>query len=111
MGLLAPEPSQGDTETSSRSLKVTSSCSNLTHETLQSESWSKVQLEGFLLINIQMSSVMSYILRLIWQSPSCLWWRLNDLSPLTPQHPYPTEDEKKQIATQTNLTLLQVNNW
>ncbi|KTF87572.1 hypothetical protein cypCar_00003608 [Cyprinus carpio] len=27
------------------------------------------------------------------------------------QHPYPTEDEKKQIALQTNLTLLQVNNW
>ncbi|XP_075436663.1 homeobox protein PKNOX1 isoform X2 [Ascaphus truei] len=26
-------------------------------------------------------------------------------------HPYPTEDEKKQIAVQTNLTLLQVNNW
>ncbi|XP_035213516.1 homeobox protein PKNOX2-like [Stegodyphus dumicola] len=26
-------------------------------------------------------------------------------------HPYPTEDEKKQIAHQTNLTLLQVNNW
>ncbi|KTG45724.1 hypothetical protein cypCar_00016792 [Cyprinus carpio] len=26
-------------------------------------------------------------------------------------HPYPTEDEKKQIALQTNLTLLQVNNW
>lgn len=26
-------------------------------------------------------------------------------------HPYPTEDEKKQIASQTNLTLLQVNNW
>ncbi|XP_056653070.1 homeobox protein PKNOX1 isoform X6 [Monodelphis domestica] len=26
-------------------------------------------------------------------------------------HPYPTEDEKKQIAAQTNLTLLQVNNW
>ncbi|XP_076011305.1 homeobox protein PKNOX1.1 isoform X1 [Genypterus blacodes] len=26
-------------------------------------------------------------------------------------HPYPTEDEKKQIAGQTNLTLLQVNNW
>ncbi|KFO97302.1 Homeobox protein PKNOX1, partial [Calypte anna] len=25
-------------------------------------------------------------------------------------HPYPTEDEKKQIAAQTNLTLLQVNN-
>jgi len=27
------------------------------------------------------------------------------------QHPYPTEDEKKQIAAQTNLTLIQVNNW
>ncbi|XP_055538497.1 homeobox protein PKNOX1-like isoform X2 [Wyeomyia smithii] len=26
-------------------------------------------------------------------------------------HPYPTEDEKRAIATQTNLTLLQVNNW
>lgn len=26
-------------------------------------------------------------------------------------HPYPTEDEKKHIALQTNLTLLQVNNW
>lgn len=32
-------------------------------------------------------------------------------SPPHRQHPYPTEDEKKQIATQTNLTLLQVNNW
>ncbi|XP_074018493.1 homeobox protein PKNOX2 isoform X4 [Numenius arquata] len=30
---------------------------------------------------------------------------------LHPQHPYPTEDEKRQIAAQTNLTLLQVNNW
>lgn len=27
------------------------------------------------------------------------------------KHPYPTEDEKKIIAAQTNLTLLQVNNW
>lgn len=27
------------------------------------------------------------------------------------QHPYPTEDEKRQIASETNLTLLQVNNW
>lgn len=26
-------------------------------------------------------------------------------------HPYPTEEEKKQIAFQTNLTLIQVNNW
>lgn len=27
------------------------------------------------------------------------------------KHPYPTEDEKRHIAAQTNLTLLQVNNW
>ncbi|KAL9965448.1 hypothetical protein ACROYT_G029252 [Oculina patagonica] len=26
-------------------------------------------------------------------------------------HPYPTEDEKRTIAAQTNLTILQVNNW
>ncbi|XP_057374948.1 homeobox protein PKNOX2-like [Daphnia carinata] len=26
-------------------------------------------------------------------------------------HPYPTEEEKRQLATQTKLTLLQVNNW
>ena len=26
-------------------------------------------------------------------------------------HPYPTEDEKRTISAQTNLTLLQVNNW
>ncbi|XP_014673250.1 PREDICTED: homeobox protein PKNOX2-like, partial [Priapulus caudatus] len=26
-------------------------------------------------------------------------------------HPYPTEDEKRQIAGQTNLSILQVNNW
>lgn len=26
-------------------------------------------------------------------------------------HPYPSEDEKRHIAAQTNLTLLQVNNW
>ncbi|CAL4060216.1 unnamed protein product, partial [Meganyctiphanes norvegica] len=26
-------------------------------------------------------------------------------------HPYPSEDEKRTIASQTNLTLLQVNNW
>lgn len=26
-------------------------------------------------------------------------------------HPYPTEDEKRQLAVQTNLTILQVNNW
>ncbi|EEC13638.1 homeobox protein Pknox1, putative, partial [Ixodes scapularis] len=32
-------------------------------------------------------------------------------SSATQQHPYPTEDEKRQIAAQTNLTLLQVNNW
>lgn len=26
-------------------------------------------------------------------------------------HPYPTEDEKRQLAEQTNLSILQVNNW
>eukprot|EP00057_Strongylocentrotus_purpuratus_P006203 XP_011660677.1 PREDICTED: homeobox protein PKNOX1 isoform X2 [Strongylocentrotus purpuratus] len=26
-------------------------------------------------------------------------------------HPYPSEDEKRMIAAQTNLTMLQVNNW
>ncbi|XP_031568875.1 homeobox protein PKNOX2-like isoform X2 [Actinia tenebrosa] len=26
-------------------------------------------------------------------------------------HPYPTEDEKRSISLQTNLTILQVNNW
>lgn len=26
-------------------------------------------------------------------------------------HPYPTEDEKRQIAEQTHLSMLQVNNW
>lgn len=43
------------------------------------------------------------------------WWLcsalfMNDCFPLS-QHPYPTEDEKRAIASQTNLTLLQVNNW
>jgi len=27
------------------------------------------------------------------------------------QHPYPSEDQKKQLATETGLTILQVNNW
>lgn len=27
------------------------------------------------------------------------------------QHPYPTEEEKRILAAQTRLTLLQVNNW
>lgn len=35
----------------------------------------------------------------------------NHLSRMLLQHPYPTEDEKRAIAAQTNLTLLQVNNW
>ncbi|XP_067928380.1 homeobox protein PKNOX1-like isoform X2 [Watersipora subatra] len=26
-------------------------------------------------------------------------------------HPYPTEEEKKQLSQQTNLSILQVNNW
>uniref|UniRef100_A0A2K5F1R4 Meis homeobox 3 n=1 Tax=Aotus nancymaae TaxID=37293 RepID=A0A2K5F1R4_AOTNA len=35
------------------------------------------------------------------QSDSC-WWS---------QHPYPSEEQKKQLAQDTGLTILQVNNW
>uniref|UniRef100_A0A2K5TK62 Meis homeobox 3 n=1 Tax=Macaca fascicularis TaxID=9541 RepID=A0A2K5TK62_MACFA len=35
------------------------------------------------------------------QSDPC-WW---------PQHPYPSEEQKKQLAQDTGLTILQVNNW
>uniref|UniRef100_A0A8D2CWA7 Meis homeobox 3 n=1 Tax=Sciurus vulgaris TaxID=55149 RepID=A0A8D2CWA7_SCIVU len=35
------------------------------------------------------------------QSDSCLWL----------QHPYPSEEQKKQLAQDTGLTILQVNNW
>lgn len=31
-----------------------------------------------------------------------LWWL---------QHPYPSEEQKKQLAQDTGLTILQVNNW
>ncbi|GLD74072.1 homeobox protein Meis2-like protein, partial [Lates japonicus] len=27
------------------------------------------------------------------------------------QHPYPSEEQKKQLAQDTGLTILQVNNW
>jgi len=27
------------------------------------------------------------------------------------QHPYPTEEQKRQLAAATGLTILQVNNW
>lgn len=27
------------------------------------------------------------------------------------QHPYPSEEQKKQLAQETGLTILQVNNW
>ncbi len=30
---------------------------------------------------------------------------------LLPQHPYPSEEQKKQLAQDTGLTILQVNNW
>lgn len=35
------------------------------------------------------------------QGDSC-WW---------PQHPYPSEEQKKQLSQDTGLTILQVNNW
>ncbi|KAG7224112.1 hypothetical protein INR49_019847 [Caranx melampygus] len=28
-----------------------------------------------------------------------------------PKHPYPSEEQKKQLAQDTGLTILQVNNW
>lgn len=28
-----------------------------------------------------------------------------------PQHPYPSEEQKKQLSQDTGLTILQVNNW
>lgn len=30
---------------------------------------------------------------------------------VVPQHPYPSEEQKKQLAQDTSLTILQVNNW
>lgn len=39
------------------------------------------------------------------------------IAPLTlalcvlPQHPYPSEEQKKQLSQDTGLTILQVNNW
>jgi hypothetical protein len=32
-------------------------------------------------------------------------------TPTNLQHPYPSEDQKKQLAQDTGLTILQVNNW
>lgn len=31
--------------------------------------------------------------------------------PPSPQHPYPSEEQKKQLSQDTGLTILQVNNW
>lgn len=56
-------------------------------------------------------------------SPYCwpdMWYALPYLSKVyehTPkvfvlfQHPYPSEEQKKQLAQDTGLTILQVNNW
>lgn len=35
----------------------------------------------------------------------------NKFFKLNLQHPYPSEDQKKQLAQDTGLTILQVNNW
>ncbi|KAI5633751.1 homeobox KN domain-containing protein [Phthorimaea operculella] len=44
------------------------------------------------------------------QKPSTCKSRYQDDIP--PQHhPYPSEDQKKQLAQDTGLTILQVNNW
>jgi Homeobox KN domain len=36
---------------------------------------------------------------------------IEPFSVLSLQHPYPSEDQKKQLAQDTGLTILQVNNW
>lgn len=40
-------------------------------------------------------------------------WIVSDISVFSsvPQHPYPSEEQKKQLAQDTGLTILQVNNW
>lgn len=38
------------------------------------------------------------------------FWYLSVFSSV-PQHPYPSEEQKKQLAQDTGLTILQVNNW
>ncbi len=41
----------------------------------------------------------------------CIFLFTLSLSLSPPQHPYPSEDQKKQLAQDTGLTILQVNNW
>ena len=38
-------------------------------------------------------------------------WSLINVFLFCFQHPYPSEDQKKQLAQDTGLTILQVNNW
>lgn len=40
----------------------------------------------------------------------CFPWSMS-ISCVLLQHPYPSEEQKKQLAQDTGLTILQVNNW
>ena len=60
-------------------------------------------MKKWLFQHIVVSGLESY-------SIECRRLKFND-SIFAIKHPYPSEDEKKQIAIQTNLTLIQVNNW
>ncbi len=44
-------------------------------------------------------------------SVSFLWSWQSVFSCVLLQHPYPSEEQKKQLAQDTGLTILQVNNW
>lgn len=46
-----------------------------------------------------------HVCQCVCQRGSCV------CSPLLLQHPYPSEEQKKQLAQDTGLTILQVNNW
>ncbi|KAF7386214.1 hypothetical protein HZH68_013346 [Vespula germanica] len=43
--------------------------------------------------------------------PSCLVLPRVGYTTFKCSHPYPSEDQKKQLAQDTGLTILQVNNW
>lgn len=58
--------------------------------------------------------------RYAWSQKCTCFWVVPQLSICSPlkyfllfwlQHPYPSEDQKKQLAQDTGLTILQVNNW
>lgn len=57
-------------------------------------------LRGVFLAALSVVSVM-FLMILTGAGLSCVLF----------QHPYPSEEQKKQLAQDTGLTILQVNNW